>query len=147
MINTTYIEGRLTEKPQTEKTPNGKTCIRFTICHNEYYKKGEEWVQKPNFFRCTAWERTAEYTAKLEKGDPILVSGKLKHESYNTADGQKKHLTYILAMTVQKLAFEKKETPAPAPQILPEMDDFTDFKPVDYDYGDQPMPANGFDMN
>lgn len=147
MTNSIYIEGRLTAKPQVAFTPNGKKYARFSICYNESHKTPNgEWESTPNFFNCTSWGKTAEYTESLDKGDPVFINGRLKNESYVNSKGEKKSITYIVAFRVQKLSIEKKaaaNTPAPqtssvpsfAPQenIVPN-DDFSDFTPVFEDF-------------
>ena len=144
MTNTVYIEGRLTAKPQAGLTTNGKKYSRFSVCYNENYKTPNgEWASNPNFFNCTSWGKTAEYTESLDKGDPVFISGRLKSESYTNSKGEKKNITYIVSFRVQKLAIEKKSgtsTPAPqsqsfAPQeTVIQNDDFSDFTPVFEDF-------------
>lgn len=84
-INTYTCSGRLTGDPEMRYTQSNKAVTSFTIAINGI--KDEDTV----FMRCTAWERKAEICNEfLSKGSRIMVTGRLKENKWETAEGDKR---------------------------------------------------------
>ncbi|MEV0759605.1 single-stranded DNA-binding protein [Nocardia sp. NPDC050435] len=88
------VIGNLTADPELRFTSSGAAVANFTVAStprifdkdtNEY-KDGDAL-----FMRCSVWRETAENVAEsLSRGSRVIVSGKLKQRSYETAEGEKR---------------------------------------------------------
>jgi single-strand DNA-binding protein len=106
-MNSVNIIGRLTHDPELRYTKAGKAVSTLNMAINEKYKSGDEWKTDVCFIEVTAWEGTAEACAQyLKKGNLVGVSGKLKHDTWET-DGNKRSKITVTAKNVVFL--EKKD--------------------------------------
>jgi single-strand DNA-binding protein len=99
-VNNTTILGNLTRDPELRFTPNGTPVASFGIAVNRNIKNKDsgEWETQVNFFNVTAWYKLAENCAEsLNKGDRVLVSGRLSQDSWEDKDGQKRSVVRIIA--------------------------------------------------
>ena len=96
MLNRVILQGRLTETPELKHTPNGKAVVSFSIAVEDNRETNGE--RKTNFFRIEAWNATAEFICKyFEKGQQIIVEGRLTVKSYVGKDDVKRKDVYIVA--------------------------------------------------
>ena len=69
------IVGNLGRDPELRKTQGGQSIASFSVAVNE----GSGNSRTTTWFRCVAWEKTAELVDKyFRKGDVILCSGRLR---------------------------------------------------------------------
>jgi single-strand DNA-binding protein len=104
------IQGNLGRDPEIKTGASGKSVCRFSVAVSDKGPKGEhtEW------FRCVAFDKTAEIVAQyVQKGDPLLVEGRLKTEEYEK-DGEKKTSTSVLVSRVTLLGSKRERAGAPA---------------------------------
>lgn len=93
-FNKVILGGRLTEDPELKTTPNGLFVTTFTIAVNRP-KTGDE--QKTDFFKVTAWRKTAEFISKyFHKASSICIVGKLQNRSWTDDNGVKHYATDII---------------------------------------------------
>ncbi len=96
-MNIVVLKGNLARDPESrEVTANGRTTtvVNFSIAVSRFFKKQDGTKDKDvTFIACEAWDTGAETIAKyVKKGDPILVHGSLKTESWPDKDNpEKKH--------------------------------------------------------
>lgn len=79
---------------------------RLTTCANYNYKDAQtgEWKQDPHFNQVTAFaERVREAASKLQKGDLVEITGRMKQSSY-MKNGQRVFTTDFIAWDVQFIA-------------------------------------------
>lgn len=90
--NHVNFAGNLTRDPELKFTKSGQAVVNIGVAVNESYKDdNDEWQSRPNFVDVTAWGDLAENVAEsLQKGDRVTVSGKLKQESWETDEGDKR---------------------------------------------------------
>jgi single-strand DNA-binding protein len=101
-LNMTVTEGRLTGDPVVKTTEKGTLLCTFSIAHNRYYRKGEDTEKETSFFDVEAWERTAELCRDLAvKGKLVRVSGRLKQDRWEDADGKHRARVLIVADRVE----------------------------------------------
>lgn len=95
--NKVSLIGRLGAQPEVVTFDSGRTLARFSIATNESYKnKDGEWQENTQWHNLTAWGKTAELIAKLlNKGQEVLVEGRLVNNSYETKEGEKRYGTSI----------------------------------------------------
>lgn len=96
MLNRVILQGRLTEVPELNHTPNGKAVVSFSIAVEENRETNGE--RKTNFFRIEAWNATAEFICKyFEKGQQIIVEGRLVSKTYVDKNDVKRKDVYVVA--------------------------------------------------
>lgn len=95
--NKVSLIGRLGAQPEVVKFDSGRTLARFSLATNESYKnKDGEWQDVTQWHNVTAWGKTADLIAKLlNKGQEVLVEGRLVNNSYETKEGEKRYGTTI----------------------------------------------------
>jgi single-strand DNA-binding protein len=101
-MNISFISGRLTAKPFVASTKSGSQLVRFTIANNDQ-KATDTKSETAVFIDCVAFGKTGEAIAKwLDKGNPILLQGRLTNSTKETKDGLKIKETKIF---VEKFEF------------------------------------------
>ena len=97
--NKVSLIGRIGMQPEVKAFDSGKTLIRFSLATNESYKdKNGEWNELTQWHTINAWGKTAEIMSqKINKGQEVLVEGRLVNHSYETKDGDKRSATHIEA--------------------------------------------------
>lgn len=93
-MNIVVLQGNLTRDPELRNIGSNDRAtqvVNFTIAVNRNYKKSDDtWEKETCYVDCEAWDSGARRIAeRCKKGDPILVNGSLKFDSWET-DGQKR---------------------------------------------------------
>lgn len=92
-FNKVILMGNLTKDPETRTTPSGQTVTNFGLAVNRTWK-GQDGQQQEavSFINCVAWGKPGEIMAQyLQKGRPVLVSGRLDQRSWDDKEsGQKR---------------------------------------------------------
>jgi single-strand DNA-binding protein len=102
-INRVVLVGRIARDPELRQTNNGMDVVDFTIAVDKRQGKRED-EQEPNWFRISAFGKTAEYvTTYLGKGRLVAVDGRLEHRKYQDKDGNNRETISIIADNVQGL--------------------------------------------
>ena len=86
-INEVFLVGNLTRDADIRQTKDGKDYAMFTVAVNDRVKRGDEWIDSPNFIPCV-WFRANKLISSLEKGVKVALAGKL-HQSSWEKDGQR----------------------------------------------------------
>lgn len=108
-MNNVMLVGRLAQDPEVRYTKNGKAVVTFTLAINRSFGQKE----MTDFIPVVAWERLAETCGNnLTKGTMVFVQGRIQNRSYETADGQKRRVTEIIAEMVCKNLDEGGQRPA-----------------------------------
>lgn len=97
-MNTVQIMGNLTRDPEVRYTQSGKAVATFNVAaSNTYIDSNNETKEQTAFINCVAWGETGEAVGNLRKGNRCFVEGRLQTRSYETADGQKRYVTEVVA--------------------------------------------------
>ncbi len=107
--NQVQLIGRVGQDLELKETKNGKKFLNFSLATNEFYKnaKGER-VKETTWHKIVAWNKPAELLTELvEKGNQILVKGKLINKKYEDKKGVMHYITEISIGSFVKL--DKKE--------------------------------------
>lgn len=107
--NKVSLIGHLGAKPEITTFQSGKKLARFSIATNESYKNKEgEWVQNTQWHDINAWGAWAEKVERvLEKGEEVIIEGKLVNNTFETKNGEKRYATNI--QLVDFLRLSKKQ--------------------------------------
>ena len=95
--NKVSLIGRLGAQPEVVKLESGRTLAPFSIATNEPYKdKDGVWHDKTQWHNIIAWGRIADRVVDvLQKGQEVLLNGRIVNNSYETKDGEKRYGTSI----------------------------------------------------
>ena len=105
-INRVVLVGNLTKDPELRHTPSGTAVCSLRLAVNSRQKDAStgEWVEKPNYFDITVWDKQGENCAQyLSKGRPVAVDGRLDWREWDAQDGTKRQAVQVIASTVQFL--------------------------------------------
>ena len=105
--NRATLVGRLTRDPELKQVNDTLSKSSFTIAVNRNYKK-EDGTTDTDFIPIIVWGKKALISIQiLEKGSPVLVSGRIQVRKYEEED-QQKWITEIIAENFQILTTIKK---------------------------------------
>ena len=97
-MNSVQLLGNLARDPEVRYTKSGKAVATFTIAaSNTYIDSNNETKEQTAFVNCLAWGKLGESIGNLRKGNRAFVEGRLQTRSYETADGQKRYVTEVVA--------------------------------------------------
>ncbi len=83
--------------------PDGTLVLNFRVASNErrFDKTSESWVDGESLYlSVNCWRRLAENAASLAKGDPVIVSGKLRTREWTTEQGERRSAVELEANAV-----------------------------------------------
>jgi single-strand DNA-binding protein len=88
------VVGNLTDDPELRFTPSGAAVANFTVASTPrtMNRQTQQWEDGDTLFmRCSAWRQLAENLAEsLNRGNRVVVTGRLKQRSYETREGEKR---------------------------------------------------------
>ncbi|MHC4821906.1 MAG: single-stranded DNA-binding protein [Planctomycetota bacterium] len=90
--NKVVLMGNLTRDIELKHTASGQAVANMGLAVNRRYKtQSGENREETTFVDCEAWGRTAEVMKEyLTKGRPVFVEGRLKLDSWEDQQGQKR---------------------------------------------------------
>ena len=104
MLNKVLLIGRIASEPQFMVLESGTKIGTFAIAYNRSYKdKDGNWKVEAHFFDVKVFNGLNEKLQKLQKGDLILVEGRLSQERWTTQDGKTVSKIRIIAEKIQLL--------------------------------------------
>lgn len=77
---------------------NAALVLNFRVAGNErrYDKVNECWVNGESLYlSVSCWRRLAENAASLVKGDPVIVTGRLRTREWTTDQGERRSVTEL----------------------------------------------------
>ncbi|MGI6575073.1 MAG: single-stranded DNA-binding protein [bacterium] len=103
MLNKVILIGRLVQDPELRYTASGVpvASLRLAVDRPFTNRQGERGT---DFINIVAWRRLAEICSQnLGKGRLIAISGRLQVRSFDTAEGQRRWITEVVADEVRFL--------------------------------------------
>ena len=98
------LVGYVAQEPNIRTTKTGKvvTELRVGIAPRFRDSATGEWRDaEPSYFSVSCWERLAHHVrASMHKGEPVLIRGRFKTETYEDKEGRTRTETRITADTV-----------------------------------------------
>jgi single-strand DNA-binding protein len=99
--NQVVVVGNLTRDPELRYTPNGAALVKLGIAVSRRVKDdatGQWRDAETSFFNVTAWRSLAENVAEsLTQGSRVVVVGRLRTNSWETPEGEKRSVVEIEA--------------------------------------------------
>jgi single-strand DNA-binding protein len=91
-FNRVILIGNLTRDVELRYLQSGTAVTDIGLAVNDKYKNSNgEWIEEVTFVDVTAWGRTAEVMSEyLSKGSPVFIEGRLKLDTWEGQDGQKR---------------------------------------------------------
>ena len=104
-INRVLLGGNLTRDPVVRALANEQAVANFGLAINRRFKGADgQMKEEVTFIDVEAWGRTAELVGQyLVKGRACFVEGRLKLDTWDDKDGQKRSKLKVVADSVQFL--------------------------------------------
>lgn len=96
-FNKVILMGNLTRDPELRNTPSGQSVCNFGLAVNRTWRGADGQQQEAvSYIDCVAWGKPGEILAQyLQKGRPVLVSGRLEQRSWES-EGQKRSKVEVI---------------------------------------------------
>ncbi len=118
-----------------------------------------EWIEEVTFVDVTVWGRTAEVMSEyLSKGSPVFIEGRLKLDSWEGQDGQKRSKLKVICERMQLIGAPRGQGggqggpegggPRPAARPAPQRSQSPQYNqaaPPDEAYDQSPAEPSGGD--
>ena len=122
-FNKVILIGNLTKDPEIRYTPSGTAVASFGLAVNHRYKQGEEMKDEVCFIDIVVFGKQAENCGQfLNKGQSVIVDGRLQERRWETEDGQKRSKHEVVAQAVSFMP-KRGEAAAPSGKAEPAPDD------------------------
>lgn len=103
MLNRVILIGRLTRDPELRILPSGVPVASFTLAVDRPFLN-QQGERETDFIDIVVWRKQAETVSNhLSKGRLVAVEGRLQVRSYETAEGQKRKVSEVVADSVRFL--------------------------------------------
>ena len=105
-MNLVFLTGRLTRDPDNRMTQRGQAICGFDIAVNRRYMDNAsgEWKDEVTYVPVTVFADAAERAkARLKKGVPVLVEGRLTMSEFVDKSGQNRKILRVTGRRVQIL--------------------------------------------
>ena len=103
-LNKVFLVGNLTADPELKNLTSGQAVCSFRLATNRVWTDREsgEKKQKAEFHNIVAWGKLATLVSQyLNKGNLVLIEGRLNTRSWEDPSGNKRYRTEIIAENVQ----------------------------------------------
>ena len=155
--NRVILIGNLTRDIELRYIPSGMAVTDIGLAVNDRRKNANgEWIEETTFVDVTVWGRTAEVMSEyLSKGSPVFIEGRLKLDSWEAQDGQKRSKLKVICERMQLIGAKGQgggggEGGGPRPaarQAAPQSQgsQYNQSGPPDEDFGQPPAEPSGGD--
>lgn len=95
--NKVQLIGNLGMNPEIKEVAGGKKMARFSMATNESYRDANGVKQtETQWHNLIAWGKVADLAEKfLNKGNEVVIEGKLINRNYTDKDGVKRYITEV----------------------------------------------------
>ena len=103
--NRVILVGNLTRDPELRYIASGTPVAEIGLAVNDRRKNANgEWVDETQFIDVTLWSRQAEVAGEyLSKGSPVLIEGRLKYDTWESREGEKRSKLRVVGERMQML--------------------------------------------
>lgn len=113
-LNKVMLIGNVGKDPDINFTPTGVKVAQFRMATSESWKDKDGAMQEhTDWHTVIAWRGLADIVERLvHRGSRIYVEGKIQTRSYDDREGQKRHVTEIVAENILLLDGKKSDAHA-----------------------------------
>lgn len=121
-LNHVVLIGNLTDDPELRYTQSRMARARFSIAVNRRWRDRDGNLQEETtFVPIVVWGQQAENCVNfLSKGSTVAVEGRLRIDTYQTEEGERRKVAEVVARTVQFLDRREAAPEPEAKEIPPE---------------------------
>ena len=104
-MNRVTLCGRVGKQPESRFTTSGAQVVTFSLATSEKFKnKAGEKQEDTQWHNLVLWKKLAEIAEKyIQKGDKLLIEGKINNRSYDDRDGNKKYISEVIVSNLEML--------------------------------------------
>lgn len=127
-FNKVILMGNLTRDPELRQTQSGASVLGAGLAVNESYT-AQDGSKRDNttFVELSAFGKTAENIARFfSKGDPILIDGRLRQESWTDKQSGKARSKIVVA--VERFEFVKSREQSAQTAAKPSAETYDDIE-------------------
>jgi single-strand DNA-binding protein len=97
--NSMVMIGNLVDDVKLRYTnTSNKPVVNGRIAVNEPVRIGNDWSERTTYLNFVAWDAMAEHVAaSVNKGDRVVVSGRLQTREYTPENGVRQYFTELVA--------------------------------------------------
>lgn len=123
--NKVLLMGNLTRDPELRYLQTGSAVVNFGLAVNRKYRNRntQEMVEETTFVDIEGWGPQAEtFSRYMSKGRPVFVEGRLRLDSWEGKDGQKRNKLRVVMENFQFIggpAGQRDSEGPPARQAKP----------------------------
>ena len=119
-MNKVILMGNLSKAPVLKDLPSGnKVCELGLEMNRSYTTQSGEQREETTIVDLSAFGRSGEVIAQYcDKGSPLFVEGRLRFDSWQNEQGEKRNKLSVIVETFQLLP-EGKDNPEPSGTTLP----------------------------
>lgn len=115
-LNTVTVIGNLTRNAELRYTPNGSAVTRLSVAVNEQYRdRSGQDKESVHYVDIQVWRELAEACGELQKGDPVLVVGRLVTDNWTDNDGNKRYQDRVEGSRIEFLQRPGSNRPVASP--------------------------------
>ena len=108
-MNRIFLSGRFSRNIDLKYTQNNIAVVTNALAVRKDVKNSDGGYDS-DFINVIAYRNTAEYISKyFNKGDKVLISGRLNTRSYDNKDGKKIYVSEVIIETVESLVNKQAE--------------------------------------
>lgn len=119
-FNKVILMGNLTRDVEMRTTQSGQTVANFSLAVTRSWRdQNGQQQDQTSFINCVAWGKPGEIIAQyVQKGAPLLVSGRLDQRSYEDKDGNKRQAVEVVVEDFNFVGGNRggDDSSAPAPR-------------------------------
>jgi single-strand DNA-binding protein len=114
-MNRVFLLGRVGKDPESRFTTSGTQVVSFSLATSEKYKDKQGNKQEDTqWHNLVLWKKLAEIAEKyVNKGDQLLIEGKVSNRSYDDRDGNKKYISEIIVSNLEMLGGSREQKTEP----------------------------------
>lgn len=107
-MNKIILTGRYTNKPELYTTTSNKAIATFTLAVNRDFKNANGDYDT-DFFNCKSFINAEAIVKYCDKGDLVLIDGRVQNRTYEDDKGNKKYITEVICNKVEFLSKSSKK--------------------------------------
>ncbi|MFG0319640.1 MAG: single-stranded DNA-binding protein [Planctomycetota bacterium JB042] len=119
-LNKVFLMGRLTRDPEQRFISSGQAVTNLGVAINRTFTTNGEKREETTFVDVEAWGQRGDLIAKyLKKGNPIFIEGRLKFDTWESKEGEKRSKLRVVLDNFQFIGGGAQRTDSQEEQLDP----------------------------